>query len=185
MVSGFFKKELFDAIHYDGPTAEKEYSAAFEYIRKSRLLLAEPVGTGNWQQLDLEQIFTSIELERAFSNPESDRAAKATLVRNQLVRYIQRILSMCTWFCYGKYYKQVVAAIDADDSLITFNWDLLLDQELLGVPEENIAAKSQYNNYWIVTTGQALPNRRLRHDPGDLGPGSAKIGGRIGDVHPA
>ena len=124
VTNGFFRQELFESIHYPGATAEGDFPAAFDYIRRSRLLL-EAVGIGGWKQLDLEQIFTSVELERTFSNPESDRAAKATLVRNQLVRYIQRILSLCTQFCYGQHYRRLASAAnaDVDCTIITFNWE--------------------------------------------------------------
>jgi hypothetical protein len=155
LANGFFRQSLFDSIHYDGPTAEKDFPEAFDYVRKSRLL-SDPVGTGDWDKVDLEQIFTSIELERSFSNPESDRAAKATLVRNQLVRYVQRILSMCTQYCYGQHYKQLASVVEVDDSILTFNWDLLLDQELLGKADGTVAPKVQYNNFWVVTSGRNI-----------------------------
>jgi hypothetical protein len=113
LANGFFRMALFDSIHYEGATAERDFPEAFDYIRRSRLL-TDPVGMGDWQTLDLEQIFTSIELERAFSNPESDRAAKATLVRNQLVRYVQRILSMCTQYCYGENYRRLASAVTVE-----------------------------------------------------------------------
>lgn len=160
LTNGFFGQELFESIHYPGATAEADFPAAFDHIRKSRLL-TEAVGTSGWKELDLEQIFTSVELERTFSNPESDRAAKATLVRNQLVRYIQRILSLCTQFCYGKHYRRLTsaAAADADCTIITFNWELLLDQELLGVSDTGVAPKLQYDNFWVLTTGNSLSGR--------------------------
>jgi hypothetical protein len=155
LTNGFFREALYNSIHYEGATAAKDYPEAFDYIPRSRLL-TEPVGTGNWQTLDLEQIFTSIELERAFSNPESDRAAKATLVRNQLVRYIQRILSMCTQYCYGQNYRRLASKITPDDSVLTFNWDLLLDQELLGFANGIVNPRSQYSNFAFLTLGQNL-----------------------------
>jgi hypothetical protein len=158
MATGFFKEALFESIGYRGADAERDYPAAFEYIRNSRLLNG-PVGTGDWEAIDLEQIFTSIELERTFSNPESDRAAQATLVRNQLVRYVQRILSMCTQYCYGQYYRRLAAALDVDDSVLTFNWDLLLDQEMLQAPDGTITPKLQYNNFWVITCGGNILSR--------------------------
>jgi hypothetical protein len=42
--------------------------------------------------LKLENIFTFLELNREFSNPESDLSAHWTLVRNALVHYTWRIL---------------------------------------------------------------------------------------------
>src|ERR1700688_237844 len=104
LIKGFFKQDLFNSIRYSGANAEADYAEAFRYIRRTRLL-TEPVGQGNWEELDLEQIFTSIELERAFSNPESDEAAIATVIRNQLIRYIQRILGLCTWYGHGQHCK--------------------------------------------------------------------------------
>jgi hypothetical protein len=158
MATGFFKEALFESIGYRGTDAERDYPAAFEHIRNSRLLNG-PVGTVDWATIDLEQIFTSIELERTFSNPESDRAAQATLVRNQLVLYVQRILSMCTQYCYGRYYRRLAAALDVDDSVLTFNWDLLLDQEMLQTPDGAITPKLQYNNFWVITSGANILSR--------------------------
>ena len=156
LTNGFFSQQLFDSIHYAGATAQKDFPAAFDYIKNSRLLV-DPVGIGGWRLLDLEQIFTSIELARTFANPESDRAAKATLVRNQLVRYIQRVLGLCTQFCYGQHYKRLVSALGVDDTIITFNWELLLDQELLTVTANgSIQAKPQYDNFWVLTTSNSL-----------------------------
>src|SRR6266852_602177 len=83
LVNGFFAKELYDAMRYTGAEAEKDFPDAFAYIRKNKAI-TDHVGQGQWRKLDLEQIFTSIELEREFRSPESDEAAQAVLIRNQL-----------------------------------------------------------------------------------------------------
>jgi hypothetical protein len=157
LVNGFFTQKLYASINYPGGTAERDYPEAFGYIRRTRLL-TEAVGEGAWDRLDLEQVFTSIELERSFSNPDSDEVARATLIRNQLVRYIQRILSQCTQYCYGQDTRLFVSTrdVDPDDSVITFNWDLLLDQELLRGHDGIIQPSFQYNNFSVATRGRSI-----------------------------
>jgi hypothetical protein len=80
--------------------------------------------------LDLDEIFTSVELEREFSGTESDQWARLTIIRNKLVRYIGRIVSLCTQGAYGGYTRRLAESLDANDSVLTFNWDLLIDHEL-------------------------------------------------------
>jgi len=37
-------------------------------------------------------VFTALEVEREFHNPESDEGARLLLLRNALVRFIRRVL---------------------------------------------------------------------------------------------
>jgi len=128
VTNGFFNKDLLDALAYG--EAERDYAVVVEHIRRTKLL-AEPFGTGAWKVLDLEELFSSLEIEREFQNPESDEGAHLLLTRNKLVRYIRRIIGFCTQYTYGEYYRKLAQALDPNDTVITFNWDLLLDQEFL------------------------------------------------------
>jgi hypothetical protein len=131
LLDGFFQNALYDSIGYPRETAEKDFAPAFQYIR-SRWLLAGPPNEDPWKDVNIEDVFTSIELDREFAGLESDVGAQLTLARNKLVRYIQRIVGFCTDGKYGEYSKRLVSAISVEEgsSLITFNWDLLVDQEL-------------------------------------------------------
>ncbi len=157
LVKGFFAKDLYDAMHYTGADAERDFPDAFAYIRRSKEI-ADPVGEGQWRELDLEQIFTSIELEREFRSPESDEASRTVLIRNQLVRYIKRVLSLCTSWRYGEFSRRLASSLDVDDSIITFNWDLLVDQELvpLDLHGGNQRLSAQYNNFLVTLLEQSF-----------------------------
>lgn len=129
MISGFFRKKMFESIDYKPEQAEADYPDAFEWIRAEiPTTNGKPVGEPPWDQINLEEIFTAVELRREFESPESDAGAHLRIVRNQLVRYIARILALCTQNCYGEFSRRLVSKLNPDDSLFTFNWDLLLDE---------------------------------------------------------
>jgi hypothetical protein len=54
--------------------AEADFKAIFDYARNT-LGISDSVGEGRWGELDLEDLFTSIEVHRGFSAPESDHSA--------------------------------------------------------------------------------------------------------------
>jgi len=128
MTNGFFAKDLLEALAY--PEAEQDFGEVVDYIRATKLLTDE-FGEGSWKTIDLEEVFTSLEIGREFQNSESDESALLLLTRNKLVRYIRRIIGLCTQYTYGEHYRRLARALDPNDTVITFNWDLLLDQEFL------------------------------------------------------
>jgi hypothetical protein len=129
LVNGFFLRELWDEIGYDGATVEKDFPDAFGYIRHLKQI-EDPPGEGAWRNVDLEEIFTFIELEREYRGQESDHGAKLTIIRNQLVRYISRILGCCTQYAFGEFSRVLANSLRDCDSILSFNYDLLIDQEL-------------------------------------------------------
>ena len=120
----------------------EDLQTVVDYVRRTRLL-TDPFGDWGWEKLDLEEVFTALEVEREFHNPESDDGARLLLVRNGLVRHVRRILGFCTRHGYGEYYRRLVANLDVDDSIVTFNWDLLMDQEFI----KNRTLYGQYANF--------------------------------------
>src|SRR5260221_6550085 len=84
LANGFFRRDLLDALQYD-PAAD--YGDVIEYMRFISQLAA-PFGQEGWQDLNLEHVFTSIELEREFSGNESDEGGRLVIIRNKLLRYI-------------------------------------------------------------------------------------------------
>jgi hypothetical protein len=122
------------------------------------------VGTGRWEELNLEDVFTSIELDREFEGPESDAGSWSILRRNALIRYIGRMLGLSTLNKYGEHVRELSSRIKLCDSVVTFNYDLLFDQELQrGHPERRVAV-GHYGNFFARVLKQAfLP------DTGDQG----------------
>lgn len=131
--TGFFSRSFLERAGYDTQATERDFSDAFAYIRRLKQIPeAVPLGDGEWASLDLEEIFTSIELSREFQAQESDALARYTLIRNALVRYVRRMIATCTLRKYGEHSRTLVQSLPRDATLITFNYDLLLDQEQIG-----------------------------------------------------
>ena len=129
LICGFFRREMLESIGYGPERAEEDYPDAFEWIRvEAPTTDGKPVGEPPWDQINLEEIFTAVELRREFEAPESSAGAHLRIVRNQLVGYISRVLALCTQNCYGEFSRRLVSKLDSYDSLFTFNWDLLLDE---------------------------------------------------------
>lgn len=161
LLNGFFSKELYDSIGYSREEAEKEYGQVFQFLRRSRFP-ADPLDEKGWSSLNIEDILTLIEIHRGFYSPELDEAASLLQVKNALVRYAGRILSRCTMNKYGQYSRQIVSCLKGQDSLITFNWDLLLDQELVRAKKNN-KFPVQYDNLltfarWSRSIFMNMPN---------------------------
>jgi len=161
VTNGFFCRSLLDSLGYG--QAEQDFPEVIAHIRKARVI-TDPFGDGKWRELDLEGILTEIEVEREFENPESDRGAELLLIRNKLIRYVRRIIGLCTQSRYGEYSKKLVSALKTNDSIITFNWDLLLDQEfesgnMVWGCYSSFLRKVRPANEWL--------DDYLRHDPTD------------------
>jgi len=136
---------LLERLGYSGASASADYSEAFEYIRAIKHIPQEAVGTGAWNDLDIEEIFTAVELEREFCEDESDEYSSLTIIRNKLLRYVGRIIALCTQGGCGERIRKLAESLDIGDSVLTFNWDLLLDYEL-GVR----GPKWQYHNFFTI-----------------------------------
>jgi hypothetical protein len=129
LIDGFFRRELWEEIGYDAAAVKDDFRDAFDYIRYLKRL-DDPPGEGSWRAVNVEEVFTFVELEREYRGQESDYGAKLTLIRNQLVRYICRILGYCTQGVYGEFARILVSNLKDSDSVISFNYDLIVDTEL-------------------------------------------------------
>ncbi len=156
MTRGFFNNELLDKLI--NPQTKCEFELEFKeviaHIRRARLI-DDAFGEKAWQALDLEEIFTSIEIEREFQNPESDRGAELLLIRNGLIRYIRSVMGLCTKYSSGKYYGVLREGLKGNDSVITFNWDLLLDQEFIQPRTDRVMG--QYSKFFATVKPTDTP----------------------------
>jgi hypothetical protein len=146
LVTGFFGKSLYETIGYDARSAEADFKPVFDYARRTQAI-SDSVGEGKWEKLDLEDLFTSIEVQREFSVPESDESASLLLLRNNLTRYVQRILGTCRRDTFGKFSRLLVSSLTMEGSVITFNYDLLLDQEFYRREHSGNGEFEQYDNF--------------------------------------
>jgi hypothetical protein len=159
LTTGFFSRDLYEKVGYSREQAERDFREAFGYIRGAFAISdSVPVGEGRWASLNVEDVFTSIELDRDFHSPESDAGGRLTVIRNKLVRYLWRVIAHCTQYKYGECFKLVKSFVDGRDdvSVLTFNWDLLLDQEFMVRmgPQWTIAA-GLYQNFVNIVSGEA------------------------------
>jgi len=132
LATGFFSKALYDSVGYTASEAERNFGPMFKHIRES-FAIPDAVGEGRWADLNIEEVFTNVEVLREFLGCDGDAWAKATVARNDLAHYISRIISYCTQLKRGLYYGKVKSFMDkhGDVSVLSFNWDLILDQEFM------------------------------------------------------
>jgi NAD-dependent SIR2 family protein deacetylase len=155
--TGFFRGDFLQSIGYKPEDAYKDFSDAFDYIRWVKHIAQDvPVGSGPWADADLEEVLTSVELSREFQGLESDAGAQYVLIRNKLVRYLWRIISICTLRKYGIYSRTLVNHLPWTASLITFNYDLLLDQEQIS-NNEVLSTQYQYFSDLALERERTLP----------------------------
>jgi|GEM_PF-4495989 len=163
LIRGFFKGSLFHDIVYDPKDAENDFLEAFRHIRSTRLL--DPLlGDDGWNDLNIEDVFTSIELEREFQSSESDAGARLVIIRNKLIRYIWRVIAFCTHNKLGEGSRKICSALRPMDSIVTFNWDLLLDQHLnpVWVNSDPKFARWHYHDFFVSGLGMASMSKTPR-----------------------
>ena len=128
---------------------EKLYPEMVRYIRR-RWHVKGKFGTGEWTQVNLEDVFTSAAIDVEFSPPGSDDHAKAQLLLNRIKEHVSYVLGRSTIGRYGRHSQALVNSLHKSDTIINFNYDLLVDQELVEdkggyiVPRKK---KPQYHNF--------------------------------------
>ena len=163
LINGFFDRRLTDDLEYVQP--HLDFADVIEYIKHTKLL-TDDFGEGQWTRLDLEEVFTSLEVEREFHNPDSDQGARLLLRRNALIRYIRRILGLCTSEARGTYCRRLVENLDSDDSVVTFNWDLLVDQEFMDLSSPGVISGQYLNFLYCVPLSRGVDLRGYPHSEG-------------------
>jgi len=124
--------QFFDATHINGDPHEIEQQnrPLISHIRH-HWGITETLGEGAWNFLSIEEVFSALALLNDFSPPSSDEKANSQLLLNDLTRFIRRSISMSTLFRFGTHTQRLAQHLKPNDSVINFNYDLLMDQELL------------------------------------------------------
>lgn len=144
MTTGFFSKDLLDALNQDVNMVREEFDHLLRWIWRNCLTThTRNFGEGEWKSLNIEDVFTRLEISREFESPVGLKGASLLVIRNELLSYIRRIIGSCTRNSQGAHSRSLFCGLRPDDSLFTFNWDLLLDDCFLGQP----AALPQYYNF--------------------------------------
>lgn len=151
LTTGFFQKEFFDSLGYEVSDIGADFKNVFDFVRWLMRIDEEPIGEGRWKNLNIEDLFTSIELGIEFFSDKWGTKAHYLLLRSEFLRFIQRVVGQSTLNKYGEYSRKLVANLTGDSTLITFNWDLLLDQEF-GYLEQ------RYHYYNFLTALTAVPD---------------------------
>ena len=127
LINQFFQSDyLFD----DTSKIERSYADLITYIREA-WRITDPLGTKKWRSLDMEDVFTSLAIQNEFAPPDSDAKAHAQLLLNSLKRFIQHLIGRRSHSKYGKLTRQLVEGLRVQDSIISFNYDLLVDEALI------------------------------------------------------
>jgi len=150
---------MFDRID----NVERDYSSLIKYI-KDVWRIDDSFGTGAWRSLDLEGVFTSLAIDTEFASDCTDEKAEAQLRLNALKMYIASSISARTLCRYGKFTRQLVKSLTPQDSIISFNYDLLVDAELLG--GHNQDSQLHYERFSNKLLGQSLIGEATKYSPG-------------------
>lgn len=158
LICDFFKSEFF---YPDAEFVDRQHWQLMDYIRK-HWGVNEPLGTGKWRSLNLEDVFTSLAIESEFSPAGTDSYAYSLLLLNSIKNYIREIIGHSTIFRFGQYTHLLARNLKPDDSVITFNYDLLMDQEFLLYQEGPL----QYNNFHLRFLDKPLVDNRKTEENG-------------------
>jgi NAD-dependent SIR2 family protein deacetylase len=161
MSTGFFSEALYTSMGYSTSLVENDYADVIGYIR-THFAIDDILGRGRWADLNIEDVFSSIELHREFVSSESDDHAHLTVTRNLLTRYIQGVIGFCTEHSWGEYYREIKNFVceSEDATVITFNWDLLLDREFIDSGNNFLSPYARFEDLLmpsnVIKAGQHL-----------------------------
>jgi hypothetical protein len=149
LTEGFFNAEHIRGDLYE---IEQQYSGLVAHIRE-HWGFRGPFGRGQWASLSIEDVFTSLALQNDFLPSESDDRALSQVLLNSLAQYIRQRIAYCTLFRFGVYTKALAEQLKPEDSILTFNYDLLMDRELL-----DSSGSLHYQNFGVKFLGRDLVN---------------------------
>lgn len=147
VITGFFNEKF---LWWTYPERiEKLYPEMINYIRR-RWSIKGAFGTGDWLSVNLEDVFTSAAIDLEFNPPGTNAHAQSQLLLNHIKRHISFVLGRCTICRYGEYTRALVNGLDETDTIINFNYDLLVDQELITSSDGRYFPRNgfyQYHNF--------------------------------------
>jgi hypothetical protein len=143
--------QFFDAQHLNGEPAEIEerFGPLFRHIRQN-WNINEPLGSAAWSNLSIEDV-SSLAILNDFSPFGTDQKALSQIYLNDLTQYIRRGIGISTMFRYGTHCRALAQKVTRFDSVINFNYDLLMDQEFL-----KPRGPRQYQNFSVKFLGTDL-----------------------------
>jgi hypothetical protein len=143
----------------DPKEIEERFGHLFWHIRK-HWRIVDVLGGDQWRSLSIEDVFSSLSLLNEFAPPGTDEKATSRLLLNELTRFIRRTISMSTLYRFGPYTETLARSLKAGDSVISFNYDLLMDQEFFGNE-----SPLQYQNFCVKFLGTDLIDTGREYDP--------------------
>jgi hypothetical protein len=93
--------------------------------------------------LSIEDVFTSLALLNDFSPAGTNEKVLSQLLLNDLNRYIRRSIAYSTLYRFGTHTRSLAQYLKPEDSVLSFNYDLLMDRELLN----DGSGPLQYQNF--------------------------------------
>ena len=139
--------QFFDSRYWQGEAEDFTQGRYAHLIRRisNHWGIKDEFGSGKWRALSLEDVFTTFAIENEFAPIGTEEKAYSQLFLSDLKRYIRRAIGYSTAFRMGKFTQLLASELKENDSIITFNYDLLMDQELLR--KEN--GRFQYQNFHV------------------------------------
>jgi NAD-dependent SIR2 family protein deacetylase len=100
--------------------------------------------------INIEEIYSFLySFDRVFKR-SSHRLNDFEIARKQILNYIIRVIRYSTWrIPVSSFLKNLIESIEEDDSIITFNWDTLIEQAI--EKSNNQIAKSILNEMGLQT----------------------------------
>ncbi|MDX6577836.1 MAG: hypothetical protein QOE96_3789 [Blastocatellia bacterium] len=163
LTNQFFRPEFLGGEIED---IKREYSDLIEYI-KTDWNNNWPLGSGRWEHLNLEDVFTSLAIENEFAPSDTDEKAKTQLRLNNFKKYIRKLIGKNSLNKYGKFTRQLVENLKTQDSIITFNYDLLIDEAF--IQKHSGEGALHYEKFSVKLLGRSLRNPKAKPPRADQG----------------
>lgn len=151
LINGFFKKAKdLKIISDDDEKIKNEYSDVKKYVKNvfNKDILKK--------EINIEEILTNLEIDI-----EKNSILELKIIRGKIIEIIRGTINKLSAKSYNENseYFLFIKHLKDEDSIITFNWDLLLD-DILGrkkcIEHALVNEKKQYENMFMKLTG----NRR-------------------------
>jgi hypothetical protein len=163
LTNQFFRPEFLEG---EIEAIKRDYSDLLEYV-KANWNNNWPLGSGRWEHLNLEDVFTSLAIENEFAPSDTDEKAKTQLRLNSLKKYIRKLIGRNSLNKYGKFTRQLVENLKTQDSIITFNYDLLIDEAF--IRKHSGAGSLHYEKFSVKLLGRSLRDPKAKPPRADQG----------------